>query len=82
MIQQKLVDGISLNFPEFFTIGKHVKTRFKNWGLPCYFLSSRGQKIKKYYKNWTKKTVFLCIPGFIFYGVSWAKTDLYNTYMI
>ena len=46
-----LVDGISLNFPEFFTIGKHVKTRFKNWGLPCYFLSSRGQKIKKYYKN-------------------------------
>ena len=27
-------------------IGKYVKTRFKNRGSPCYFLSSRGGKIK------------------------------------
>ena len=38
MIQEKLVDEISLNFSELFIIGKYVKTRFKNFGLPCYFL--------------------------------------------
>ena len=37
---------ISLNFPELFIIGKYVKIMFKNMGSPCYFLSSRGQKIK------------------------------------
>ena len=42
----KLVDGISLDFPESFIIGKYVKIKFKNGGLPCYFLSSRGLKIK------------------------------------
>ena len=46
MIQQKLVDEISLNFSELFIIEKDVKIRFKNRGLPCYFLSSRGQNIK------------------------------------
>ena len=39
-------------------------------------------KDQKYYKNWTKETVFLYILGFIFYGVSCAKTDLHNEYMI
>ena len=29
-----------------FNKGKYVKSRFKNKGSPCYFLSSRGQKIK------------------------------------
>ena len=29
-----------------FIIEKYVKIRFKNRGSPCYFLSSRGQKIK------------------------------------
>ena len=29
-----------------FIIGKYVKIMFKNRGSPCYFLSSRGQKIK------------------------------------
>ena len=43
---KKLVDEISLNFPELFIIGQYVKIRFKNKGSPCYFLSSRGQKIK------------------------------------
>ena len=37
---------MSLNFSELFIIGKYIKIRFKNWGSPCYFLSSRGQKIK------------------------------------
>ena len=42
----KLVDEISLDFPESFIIGKYVKIKFKNCGVPCYFLSSRGLKIK------------------------------------
>ena len=46
MIQLKLVDEISLNFPELFITGKYVKIRLKNRESPCYFLSSRGQKIK------------------------------------
>ena len=29
-----------------FIIEKYIKIRFKNKGSPCYFLSSRGQKIK------------------------------------
>ena len=37
---------MSLNFPELFIIRKYVKIRFKNRGSPCYFLSSRGQKIR------------------------------------
>ena len=46
MIQYKVVNKISLNFPKLFIIGKYVKIRFKNRGSPCYFLSSRGQKIE------------------------------------
>ena len=46
MIQYKVVDKISLNFPKLFIIGKYVKIRFKNRGSPCYFLGSRGQKIE------------------------------------
>ena len=42
----KIFDEIPLNFPEFFIIGKYVKTRFKNRESPCYFLSSSGLKIK------------------------------------
>ena len=33
-------------FSEYFIIGKYVKIRFKNWGSPCYFLSSGVQKNK------------------------------------
>ena len=36
---------MSLNFPELFIKGKYLKIRFKNRGSPCYFQSSRGQKI-------------------------------------
>ena len=54
----KLVDEISLNFPELFITGKYVKIRFKSRGSPYYFLSSSGLKIK----NMTKikqKRLFL-----------------------
>ena len=44
MIQQKLADEISLNFPELFITGKYVKIRFKNRGSP-------RSKDQKYYKN-------------------------------
>ena len=69
-MQQKLVDEISLNFPELFIIGKYLKIRFKTIRSPCYFLSSAGQEIKKYYKNRTIETAFVYILSFIFYGVS------------
>ena len=45
-MKKKLVDEISSNFSELLTVGKYLKMRFKNRGSPCYFLSSRGQKIK------------------------------------
>ena len=38
MIQQKLVDEISITFSELFVIEKHVKMRFKNRAPSCYFL--------------------------------------------
>ena len=67
-------------FPELFIIRKYVKIRFKNCGSPCYFLSSRDEKIKNVTK--TYETVFVYILGVIFYGASRAKTDLHNKYMI
>lgn len=44
----------------------------KTGGSPCYFLSTRSQKINEYYKNWAKKIedVFVYIFGFLFYGIS------------
>ena len=48
-----------LIFAELFIIGKYVKIRFKNRGLPCYFLSSRGLKIKNITKIEQKKLFFL-----------------------
>ena len=47
-----------LTFPELFIIEKYVKIRFKNRGSPCYFLSSRGQKIKNITKI-EQKRLFL-----------------------
>ena len=43
MIQKKLVDEISINFPQLFIIGNYVKIRFENKGSPCYFVSAKGQ---------------------------------------
>ena len=73
MIQQKLADEISLNFPELFITGKYVKIRFKNRGSP-------RSKDQKYYKNWTKETDFVYVLGFNVYGVFRTKTDLHNIY--
>ena len=58
MIQEKLIDEIFLKFPELFIIGKYVKITFKNRGSPCYFLSSRGQKVKNITKL-EQKRLFL-----------------------
>ena len=58
MIQKKLVQEISLNFPELFAIGKYTKIRFKSRGSPCYFLSSRAQRIKNITKI-KQKRLFL-----------------------
>ena len=80
-MKKKLADEISSNFPESLTVGKYLKMRFKNRGSPCYFLSSRGQKIKNITKI-EQKRLFVYILGFIFYGVSCAKTDIHNKYMI
>ena len=78
MIQSKLVDEISLNFPEMFVTGKYVKIRSKNRGSPCYFLSSTGQNIK----NITKIEQIVYILVFTFYGVSRTKAGLHNKFMI
>ena len=58
------------------------KLGLKTGGPPCYFLSTRSQKINEYYKNWAKKIedVFVYIFGFLFYGISHAKTDWQNKY--
>ena len=50
MIEKNLVK-ISLNFSELFITEKYVKIRFNNMGSPCYFISSRGQKIKNTTKD-------------------------------
>ena len=63
-------------------IGKYVKIKSKNRGLPCYFLSIRGQKIKNITKTEQKKTVFVYILGLIFLWQFSRKTDLHNKYMI
>ena len=81
MIQQKLVNEISLNFPELFFTGKYVNIRFKNKVSPFYFLSYRDQKIRNI-TNIERKGLFCLHPWFHFYGVSGAKTNLHNNYMI
>ena len=73
---------MSLNFPELLIIGKYVKIRFKNRRSPCYFLSSRGQKKKKQQQKLKKKDCLCLHSWFHFYGVSCAKTDIHNEYMI
>ena len=56
-------------------MGKYVKIRFKNRRPPYW----KGQK---YYKNWTKETAFVYVLCFVFYGVSRAKTNLHNKYIV
>ena len=65
MIREKLVDKISLNCPELNIAGKYVKISFKNWGSPCYFLGSRGQKIKNVTKiEHTRLFLFVFLVSF------------------
>ena len=45
MIHKKLVDEISLTFPELFIIEKYLKTRFKNRRPLCYILEVKRSKI-------------------------------------
>ena len=67
MIQEKLVDEISLSFLELFIIGKYVKIRFKNWGSQSYFLSCRDQKIKKFTKiEHTRLFLFTVLVSFFY----------------
>ena len=42
------------------------------------FSDFQRSKDQKYYKNWTKETVFVYVLRFIFYGVFRAKTDLHK----
>ena len=58
-----------------------MQIRFKNERSRYYFLSSRGKKIKDITKS-EHARLFVYILDFIFYGVSPAKTDLHNKYMI
>ena len=81
MIQLKLVDEISLNFPELFIIGKYVKIRFKNRGLPCYFLSSRDRKIKNITKIEQKRLFLFTFFISFFMAFLAKKTVLHNKYM-
>ena len=74
MIQYKLVDEISLNFPELFIIGK-IGGDHAIFRVP-------EVKRSKILPKLIEKTVFVYIIGFLFYGVSRAKTDLRNKYMI
>ena len=74
MIQYKLVDEICLNFPELFIIGK-IGGDHAIFRVP-------EVKRSKILPKLIEKTVFVYIIGFLFYGVSRAKTDLRNKYMI
>ena len=44
MAQQKLVDQISLNFPELLIKGKYVKIRFKTGGHRAIFWVLEGKR--------------------------------------
>ena len=81
MIQQKLVDEISLNFPELFVIGKYVKISFKNRGHHA-ILSVLEIKRSKILQKLNKRDCFCLHSWFRFYYVSRAKTDLHSKYMI
>ena len=82
MIQLKLVDGITLNFPELFITKKYLKIKFKKEGHHTIFwdLEVKGSKIILQKLN--KRDCFCLHSSFHFYGVSRAKTDLHNKYMI
>ena len=51
-------------------------------GLTMLFSEFCRSQKRKYYKTWTYETVFIYILCFIFYGVSRAKTELHNKYIL
>ena len=57
-------------------IGKYVKIRSKNRASPCYFLSSRGQKIKNITKI-EQKILFLFTFLVSFFVVFLAQKLIY-----
>ena len=68
---------MSLNFPELFIKGKYVKIRFKNRRSSCYFLSSKGQKIKNITKI-EQKMLFLFIFLVSFFMAFLAQKLIYT----
>ena len=50
MMQKKLVDEISLNFSEFFIIGKYGKSGFKTGGHHAIFRVLEGKRSKIFQK--------------------------------
>ena len=81
MIHEKLIDEISSIFSEFFIIGEYVEIRFKNRGHHAIFSVLEIKRSKKLQKF--NKRDYSCLHfWFHFHGVSRAKTDLLNEYMI
>ena len=62
---------------ELFIKGKYVKIRFKNRGSPCYFLSSRGQKIKNITKIEQKR--LLLFTFLVSFFMAFLAQKLINT---
>ena len=77
MIEKNLVK-ISLNFSELFITEKYVKIRFNNMGSPCYFVSSRGQKIKNTTKV-ERARLFLFITFLFSFFVAFLAQNLIYT---
>ena len=73
----KLVHEISLNFPRLFIKRKYIKIGFKNRGPPCYFLSSKGQKIKDITKI-EQKRLFLFTLVVSFFWAFLAQKLIYK----
>ena len=55
-----------------------MKIRLENRRPPNYFLEVKRIKI---YEKLNKESAFVYILGFVFYGVSRAKTDVHNEYI-
>ena len=66
-----------------FIIGKYAKIRFKNRGSPCYFLSSRDEKIKNITKIEQKRLFFFTflvsfLMAFLAQKLIYAITTWFN----
>ena len=61
----------------YYVIGKYVKIRFKNRESPCYFLSSRGQKIKNITK--TEQTRLFSFTFLVSFFMAFLAQKLIHT---